>query len=119
MDKRLADAFDFVKYQNSLRIQRDLLENWLAEKLQYAYNGGIFEINTNLIASVKLFLDLRPNSKIVLLDKNNTPIRIDNLSKFLEDIMEIYFEVTNEYYFEYQKLKERRATKAVTQCNAE
>ena len=119
MDKRLEAAFDLVKYQETLRNQRDLLEEWAQERLRYAYNGGLFNINPELMNMIKLFLDNKRNS-VILFDLNNIPIEITNLQSFLDVLLEIYFEVTNQYYVEYQQLRAKRTTMdLVSKCNEE
>jgi len=118
MDKRLEDAFDIVKYQQTLINQRDLLKQWVTTRLHYAENGGLFAITPELISMVSILIsDNRPS--IVLLDNNNTPILIKNPIQFLNNIKELYFEITNQYYAEYQKLCEKRNVKDLVECNEE
>ena len=47
-------------------------------------------------------------SNAILLDVYNNPIKIDDLEKFLEEILSRYFEAVNEYHAEYTKLKKAR-----------
>ena len=49
------------------------------------------------------------DSDIVLLDDNDTPIKIEDLIKFFDDIMDIYFAATNEYQTEYEKIRTKRS----------
>lgn len=119
MDKRLEAAFDLVNYQETLRNQRDLLEQWVFEKLQYAHNGGLFVISPELISFVNLLITNKRTHAIVL-DTNNTPINILDLKEFLDIIVGKYIEVTNQYYADYQKLREKRTTmEVVGECNEE
>lgn len=118
MDQRLELAFDFVKYQNTLRNQLDLLHAWLDESLQYAENGGLFKITPELMTFVKVFVDDNRESA-VLLDLHQRPIKISNLSKFLKDIIKIYFETMNQYHAEYQKLHKSRNIRDLVEWNGE
>jgi len=45
----------------------------------------------------------------VLLDSNENPILIENLETFRDDIFSRYFEVTNEYFQEFDKIKKSRS----------
>ena len=44
---------------------------------------------------------------VVLLDIYNNPIKVE-VESFYEEIQSRYFEVTNEYYVEYEKLRKAR-----------
>lgn len=118
MDKALEVAFDSANYLNTLRNQRDLLEQWASVHLQYAHGGGLFKINPELISMIRTFIDVGRNN-CILLDCTNTPIEVLDLSVFLENIVEKYFEVTNEYYAEYTKLTNQRFVKDLVGCNEE
>ena len=52
-------------------------------------------------------------TSLILLDKNDIPIQIDDTVKFLEDISSLYFEVINEYYNDYQRLRSSRKIEKV------
>jgi len=55
------------------------------------------------------------DSDIVLLDDNDTPIKIDDLIKFFDDILDIYFTATNEYQTEYEKIRTKRTVDGLVQ----
>ena len=52
-------------------------------------------------------------TEITLLDKNDIPVHIEDTEKFLDDVSSLYFEVVNDYYNEYQKLKSSRKIEKV------
>ena len=52
-------------------------------------------------------------TEITLLDKNGIPIRIEDTEKFLDEVSSLYFEVVNDYYNEYQKLRSSRKIEKV------
>ena len=52
-------------------------------------------------------------TSLILLDKNDIPIQIDDTQKFVEEISSLYFEVINEYYNDYQKLRSSRKIEKV------
>jgi hypothetical protein len=41
----------------------------------------------------------------VLLDENNTPIRIENIETFLNAIVNKHIQANNRFFFQYEKLK--------------
>ena len=48
-------------------------------------------------------------SGVVLLDANENPVLVDDLEVFREELFQRYFEVTNEYFDQYQKIKKSRS----------
>ena len=50
---------------------------------------------------------------LLLLDKNDIPIRIEDTEKFLEEVSSLYFEAVNDYYNEYQQLRSSRKIEKV------
>ena len=52
-------------------------------------------------------------TEITLLDKNEIPIHIEDTSKFLDEVSSLYFEVVNDYYHDYQKLRSSRKIEKV------
>ncbi|NJO58815.1 MAG: hypothetical protein HC836_10835 [Richelia sp. RM2_1_2] len=110
MDIRLEAAFDVIKYQQTLINQRDLLEAWLNESLQYSNYGGTFKITPQLMVFVKLLVDNHYQASVII-DEYNTPILVENLQEFLETLLEIYATVTNEYYVKFQELRKKRNVK--------
>jgi hypothetical protein len=51
--------------------------------------------------------------EVIIMDKNDIPIKIEDTEKFLEDISSLYFEAINEYYNDYQKLRSSRKIEKV------
>ena len=49
---------------------------------------------------------------LVLLDDNDTPIRV-NVEEFLEELLDIYFQTMNSYFTEYQKLRKARDVESI------
>ena len=70
----------------------------------YSKNGSNFTIDQTLIT----FLDYLVRNGIIdanILDKDNSPVHIEDVPLFLKDITRIYFEVTNDYLAEYRNVK--------------
>lgn len=109
MDEKLKAALDFSQFRQAFAIQHKILKEKNQAKLTYGHNSGIFKIDRELICFVQMLLDKGRTSSVVLLDINDNPILVENLSTFQEEIMDRYFTATNEYFEEYQKIKKSRS----------
>lgn len=109
MEDILKKALDFSNYSQTLNLQRRLIREKLELKLIYGAHGGIFKIDQSLIAFVQMLLDNRRSENIPLIDFNNNPILITDLTKFRDDILDMYFSATTEYFNEYEKIKKSRS----------
>ena len=108
MDDILKKALDFSNYSQTLNIQRRLIKEKLELKLTYGISGGIFKIDRSLITFVQLLLDKGRINNVPLIDSNNNPILISDLNKFNDDILDLYFSATADYFHEYEKIKKSR-----------
>ena len=106
MSSKLTKALEFANYPKTLNVQHNNLKAKVQTLLNYSINGGTFQIDQVLISFVQTLLD-QEHTKAVLLDIYNNPIEIE-LESFLEEIISRYFEATNEYHAEYQKLRKSR-----------
>ena len=80
--------------------------------LSHSTSGGSFTVDQSLISFMN-FVVSSGKTEITLLDKNDIPVYIEDTEKFLDDISSLYFEVVNDYYNEYQKLKSSRKIEKV------
>ena len=106
MSSKLTKALEFANYRRTLNVQHNNLKAKVQTLLSYSINGGTFQIDQVLISFVKTLLD-QEHTEAVLLDIYNNPIKVE-LAEFLEEITSRYFEATNEYHAEYEKLKKSR-----------
>jgi hypothetical protein len=109
MDQQLKAALDFSNYQQTFSIQKKVLKERITAKLTYGFNGGLFRIDRNLLTFVDMLCAKGRTSGVVLLDVNENPILVDDLEAFREELFQRYFEVTNEYFDQYQKIKKSRS----------
>ena len=116
MDNRLEKALEFCNYRLTLNHQLQTLKLKSENSLIFAKNGGSFNINENLISFLSL-LQLKKIKEVVLLDLNKNPIKIEDVDDFLEEIMSVYFEVTNDYLNEYNRLRKSRNVKSVIELD--
>jgi len=110
--ERLAKALDFSNTMQTFNLAKNNLKVKTQNLLSYSTNGGTFRVSQELIAFVSMSVT-SGKSSLILLDKNDIPIQIDDTTKFLEDISSLYFEVINEYYNDYQKLRSSRKIEKV------
>lgn len=106
MSTRLTKALEFANYRTTLNNQQAQLKAKTQSLLSYSINGGTFTIDLQLITFCKQLIDAEVEA-VVLLDIYQNPIRVEVVS-FYEEIFSRYFEVTNDYYAEYEKLRKSR-----------
>lgn len=117
MSTRLTQALEFANYRVTLNNQQAALRAKTQSLLSYSINGGTFTIDRPLLNFCKLLLD-EQQTDAVLLDIYNNPIKID-IQSFYSEILSRYFEVTNDYYAEYEKLRKSRKVHKVLDLNEE
>lgn len=115
MAAKLQTALEFSNYRQTLNNQKEVLKAKTESLLSYSINGGTFTIDRELITFVKVLIDDK-YTDAVLLDVYNHPIAVD-LQNFYSEIMSRYFEVTNDYYVEYEKIRKARKVSSVLDLN--
>jgi hypothetical protein len=113
MDERLEKALDFSNFMVTLSNQkRSLKEKFLSDSVHY-HNGGSFFVTKELINFCKTLIDCGNDSDVILIDDNDLPIEISDMTLFFEKILAIYFSASNSYYSEYQKIKSSRSIEKI------
>ena len=97
MDERLQKALEFGNYTVTLNNQKKLLKEKFIDQCVFYTNGYKFKINQDLITYCKTLIDLGHTADVVLIDTNENPARIEDLNKFLDEILHIYFSNLNEW----------------------
>ena len=115
MSTRLTKALEFANYRVTLNNQTATLKAKTESLLSYSINGGTFQIDMPLMTFCKQLLDEK-HIDAVLLDVYNNPIKVE-LKDFYEEILSRWFEVTNDYYTEYEKLRKARKVHKVLDLN--
>lgn len=110
--QRLKNALDFSNTMKTFNLNKNNLKVKTQNLLSYSTAGGSFTVDQSLISFMN-FVVSSGKTEISLLDKNNIPIHIDNTEKFLDEVSSLYFEVVNDYYNEYQKLRSSRKIEKV------
>ena len=107
MDERLEQALDFSNYMVTLNNQRRVIHEQFLETCVHYLNGGKFSITRDLITFFQTLRDNQQDSAI-LIDDNNSPVEVEDLQSFLDEILNIYFTTSYEYLDEYNKIKKNR-----------
>lgn len=107
MDERLEKALDFSNYMSTLNNQKRVLLEQFNENTKHYQGGGQFTINTELMSHVSTLTSV--TNQAILLDDNNIPILVEDLTLFLKEISNKYDQSLSLYYQEYQKLKKNRS----------
>ena len=106
MDPRLEKALEFSNYADTLQNQKQILLHQFKENNHYYFNGGAFEVTAELINFCKLMQDL--DKPLVVLDTNQTPIEVEDISAFIQGLVNVYVQATNDYVVQYNKIKKAR-----------
>ena len=110
--QRLEKALDFSNTMKTFNINKNNLKVKTQNLLSYSTAGGSFTVDQSLISFMN-FVVSSGKTEISLLDKNDIPVRIEDTEKFLDEISSLYFEVVNDYYNDYQKLRSSRKIEKV------
>jgi len=116
MDERLEKALEFSNYMVTINNQKRLLKERYYENLIYYFNGGQFTVTQNLISFCQVLVN-RDQDSTILIDDNDLPVEIEDLEKFLDDILDVYWTSANEYYAEYEKLRKNRSISGLVEHN--
>jgi len=107
MDERLEKALDFSNYMVTLNNQRRLIHEQFLENCVHYLNGGKFSVTRELINFCHMLVSTGQED-VVLIDDNNSPVKVDNIEDFLSEILDIYFTNSNEYLEKFSSLKKKR-----------
>ena len=110
--QRLEKALDFSNTMKTFNLNKNNLKVKTQNLLSNSTAGGSFTVDQSLISFMN-FVISSGKTEITLLDKNDIPVHIEDTEKFLDDVSSLYFEVVNDYYNEYQKLKSSRKIEKV------
>ena len=110
--QRLEKALNFSNTMKTFNLNKNNLKVKTQNLLSYSTAGGSFTVDQSLISFMN-FVVSSGKTEISLLDKNDIPIHIDDTEKFLDEVSSLYFEVVNDYYNEYQKLRSSRKIEKV------
>ena len=98
----------FANLKTALNVKkRNALER-ANNKLIFAYQGGLFTADAQSILFAKQH---DPNRDLIMLDNNNSPIKITDIKEFISKADSCYYEAMNEYHSVHESLKKQRSVK--------
>jgi hypothetical protein len=109
MDERLEKALEFSNYMVTLNNQKRIIKEQFRENIIFYFQGGQFTVNKELITFVNMLVEKENTEDIVLIDDNETPIMVDDLKNFLDNIINCYFSAANQYHSDYKILSASRS----------
>jgi hypothetical protein len=112
MDERLEKALEFSNYMTVLNSQKRIIREQYLENCIHYLNGGKFSVTRELINFCHMLVQTEQDSA-VLIDDNDTPIKVDNVNDFCDNILDIYFTASNEYLDKYNDLKTNRTVQGM------
>lgn len=112
MEEQLQKAFEIANYMTTLAGQKRVLLEEFQQNTVYFHNGSTFKATKELINFVNTLIQL-DQKDAVLIDDNNIPVDIQDLPKFLEQIMHTYTYASNTYFTKYQQLKTARSVESL------
>lgn len=107
MDKRLQQALDFSNFMVTFNNQKRALCDKFKEDCLYFYKGSQFTINQDLLCFVNLEMSRSKDSTIII-DDSGFPVNINDIYEFYVNILTHYDNAVEEFYNEYNKLKNSR-----------
>ena len=113
MDNAIEKAFEISNYMATLASQKQIYKEEFYQNLIHYQNGGSFSVTRELINFVKTLVDLGHTTNTVLIDNNDIPIEIEDLTGFMEQIVSVYYGAVNEYYSKYTQLKTSRTVESL------
>jgi hypothetical protein len=107
MEDRLKNALEFANYRQTLNNQLHKIKLRTEGNLVISKNGGTFRVDQEFICFLD-FLNRSSMSEATILDSNMIPVQITDVSAFLKEVSTRYFEVTNDYYRDFQSIRKAR-----------
>lgn len=112
MNDDLKRVFEIANFMTTLNTQKRELYEEYEQSSYYFKDGHVFKVNADLITLVSALNNSNLESTVIL-DSNNEPFNIENISEFLKDVIAIYTESINSYYYNYKKLIQNRTVESI------
>lgn len=107
MDEKLSKALEFANYTQTLEDKKSQIKEKFYQTTIYFFAGGQFSVNESLLCFVSLLQ--QKQNEAILIDDNDNPIKVDDLQTFQNNILDVYFQATNEYFTNLQNIKNKRS----------
>lgn len=103
----IENAQNIINHRADWIRQRDLLKEQAQQSLTVAVSGSFFTADAITIGLVKALID-QQKTQAVILDSNQLPCLIEDLTGFLSTLIEHNQQALNLYHQEYVKLARTR-----------
>lgn len=113
MDDKIQKAFEIANYMATLTTQKQILKEEYVQSLIFYHNGGMFSATRELITFVKAIKDISNTNSTVLVDANELPIDIADLTDFLNTALSVHRQAVNQYYTAYSALRKNRTVEGL------
>ena len=113
MTIELEKVIEIAKTMTVLANQKRALKEEYEQSLIFFINGGSFKVTKELISFVHSIKVISNYNEFVFIDDSGTPIKIEDLDKFLADILNVYVTSSNSYLADYQKLKTSKTVESI------
>lgn len=113
MDEKLSKALEFSNYTRTFEDQKRIIKEKYFDGLVHYAHGGQFSVTQTLITFVSTISS--KTTTAILIDDNNNPIKIDDLDKFYNDIVDLYFQASNTYHTELHEMKSKRSVEKLVE----
>ena len=112
MTEKYQKALEFANYRQTLNNQLRSSQIRMESQLIHSIDGGAFVIDQTLICFTDMLVR-QGQKEVVLLDKNNLPVKIKDIVSFKEAITTKYFEVTNDFLIDYETIRKARSVSSL------
>jgi hypothetical protein len=112
MDERLAKALEFSNFLETQNNQKRIFLAQYKENLVHYAHGRKFTVTQELINFVHVLSKVSPVGAIVL-DDNNIPLSIPDISEFMKEIVIVYLFASRKYATDYATIKQNRSVQGL------
>jgi hypothetical protein len=109
MDERLSKALSVSNALRTYNNQKELIKEEYKESLHFHKDGYRFTVTREIINFLVSLETLDNVSDIVILDDFENPFMIEDVKIFKQTLLDIYFKASNQYYYDFTKLKNNRS----------
>jgi hypothetical protein len=107
------EILSWADLRSQLSRQRDLLTTKFKDDCTLAISGGFFDLTPELIAGIKLRREQTPGNELWILDRNGTPILIDNIDQWIEQATITYNSALVEFGAAHKRLIQTRSVSGI------
>jgi len=112
MDERLAKALEFSNFLETQNNQKRISLAQYKENLIHYTHGHKFTVTPELITFCRVLSEITPNNAVVI-DDNDIPFLIPDVSEFIKEIVGVYAFASRKYASDYEVIKKNRSVQGL------